>query len=315
MRAVVRPTPVRVLLLVVVALAGAVAVLFAWAFAHAPAGRHLDAHVAAIARAERAIPVPLSRIAPVAREAVVATEDERFARERGVDLLGLLRAAPYDAVHLTLAQGASTITEQLGKNVYLGGTDRSPLRKAEEIALGFRLGRHYGRSTILDDYLNISYFGDGQWGIENASRHYFGRSAARLTLAQASLLGGLVQAPSSYDPRLHPAAARARQIEVLAAMVRNGDLSPAQATAVAAAPLRVAGAAPLPADPGVTFARGASFDPAGLGLGGALLAGAVALLVLARLRPGLGVPALARLAAVGLLVAALFVAVRSVAVV
>lgn len=267
------------LLAVVLALAVAAGAGFlGWAYVSSPNGSRLAAHVEALERAHGAEAVPLPAISPLLRDAAIATEDERFRHEGGVDVLGLLRAIPFDVSHLSLAQGASTITEQLAKNAYLGGTDRSATGKAREIALGWKLGRRYGRSTILDDYLNTAYLGDGAWGAERASRDYFGRSADRLTLGQAALLAGLVQAPSDDDPRTHPQVARTRQLAVLASMVRTGYVTPARASAVAAAPLRIAGGPTLAGRAGVEFPRGTRFDTTTLAAGAAILL--VALLAL-----------------------------------
>ena len=114
-----------------------------------PSGDELDARVSARLRTGGGRPVALDRIAPILRQAVVATEDERFYRHHGVDLLGLLRALPYDLAHLSLAQGASTITEQLGKVLYLGGNDRTPWRKLQDAALALKLEGRYSKEQIL----------------------------------------------------------------------------------------------------------------------------------------------------------------------
>ena len=259
--------------------------------------------------------MPLPHIAPSAREAIVATEDERFYQNGGVDLLALVRAVPFDLSHLSLAQGASTIPEQLAKLMYLSGNDRSPLRKTEDVVLGYRLGHTYSHEQLLAAYLNTVYLGDGQYGIENASRHYFGRSARRLSLDQASLLMGLAQGPSLYDPRTNPATARVRQSQVLGSMVRNGYITEAEASAASNRPLRLATGgtvAPLGLGPG-SFAVPAPFDAVELVAAIAIFALALLLIAVGRLFPHRLLPQrVARLAWLLLLVVSAITAAHSV---
>ena len=155
------------------------------------------------------------------REAIVATEDERYYHHQGIDVIGVLRAVPYDVGHLSFAQGASTISEQVAKLLYLGGNDHSPWRKLKAAVIALRLEDHSSKAQILSAYLNSTYFGEGAYGAAAASETYFGIVPKRLTLAEASLLAGLIQAPSAYDPIVAPRAARARQAQVLRSMVRN----------------------------------------------------------------------------------------------
>ena len=287
--------PVGVTVAVVVLAAVAA---FGAAWAATPSVHGLERMVALHAGAGTA---PAGDVAPIMREAVVATEDERFYGHRGVDVLGVLRALPYDVTHLSLAQGASTITEQLAKLVYLGGNDHSPWRKLEDVALAVKLEDSYTKEQILSAYLAVAYFDGGSDGVAAASRRFFGLPPARLDLAQASLLAGLVQAPSAYDPIAHPAAARARQVEVLRALVRNGYATTAEARQALARPLRT-GTATLPPVVGVTLAPGPAFVWWQLAAGAAaFLAGAALLLLRRRLR----------LAALAALVAGAAVVVRS----
>src|SRR5262249_46912470 len=138
--------------------------------------------------------------------------------------------------------------------LYLSGNDRSPWRKLEDMALAVKLENRYSKDEILDAYLNTAYFGAGAYGIGPASRRYFGIAPRRLTLAQASLLAGLPQAATAYDPLLHPSAARERQVEVLRSLVRTGAVSVAQAHRVLTSPLRVRAAVLSPMS-------GASVEP------------------------------------------------------
>jgi membrane peptidoglycan carboxypeptidase len=270
----------------------------------------------ALERADGAHAVGLSRIPATLREAVVATEDERFYRSSGVDVIALARAVPYDVTHLSLAQGASTITEQLGKIAYLDGNDRSPWRKLTDIALGFRIGHRYDHEQVFDDYLNVAYFGAGAYGVAAAARRYFGRDVSGLDLAQASLLAGLVQAPTAYDPLTDPRGARDRQIAVLRSMVRNGDITEAQARAAVGSPLSLVDGRALAALHGVDFAVPAPFDWAELAVGLLLVAGALSAFVAAHVvAPSLAVRSTLRVAAVLLLVAGAVTAAYSVQVV
>ena len=226
-------------------------------------------------------PVALDEVAPLMRSAVVDTEDERFYSHQGVDVIGVLRAAPYDLVHLSLSQGASTLTEQLAKILYLGGSDHSFSGKLKAAVLAFKIERHNSKAQILASYLNCVYFGDGAYGVRAAARRYFGLAPSQLGLAQASLLAGLIQAPSAYDPYHSPSGARVRQAEVLRSMVRNGDATLAGAEAVMRNPLHLRGhisLAPLAEKLGV---RGQS-HPAQLLLGGFLLAAGIPCALLAK---------------------------------
>jgi membrane peptidoglycan carboxypeptidase len=260
-------------------------------------------------RASRAAPasrVALSRISPRLRQAVVATEDERFYRHHGVDALGILRAIPYDVTRLSLGQGASTITEQLAKRLYLNGNDHSPWRKLEDAILALHIDHGHSKEQILSAYLNTAYFGHGSVGIGSASRRYFGRTPATLDLAQASLLAGLIQAPSSDDPTHHPRAARDRQVDVLRSMVRNGDITTGEGTAVLVRPLALRGANALPPLLHVDLAPGSAFVWTDLGVGTGLLGlGGAALALRGRFpHAPLGSVVALVLAAAGLLVLA-----------
>jgi membrane peptidoglycan carboxypeptidase len=190
------------------------------------------------------IPVPLDGIAPVLRQATVDVEDRNFWTEGAVDASRLVAAAWNNVVGEGAVQGASTITEQLAKVLYLGTSSRSIERKLRQIFIARHLTRTLTKEQILEEYLDDINYGHGAYGIEAAARTYLGIHASQLDLAQAALLAGLPNSPALLDPVLHPAAARARQRQVLAAMVDAGDVPPAQAAAAAAQPLALAGAAP-----------------------------------------------------------------------
>jgi membrane peptidoglycan carboxypeptidase len=177
------------------------------------------------------IPVPLDSISPLVQRAIVAVEDRSFWTEGAVDVPRLAAAAISNLTHGT-SQGASTIPMQLAKILYLNDS-RTIVYKVQQIALAQRIASSNSRSVILDDYLNDIYFGSGATGIEAAARTYFGIDASHLDLAQAAMLAGLPNNPTGDDPHANPAAASARQRQVLDAMVDTGDITAAVATATA----------------------------------------------------------------------------------
>jgi membrane peptidoglycan carboxypeptidase len=294
---------------VIVVLAAGIGVL-ATAWLTSPDPTNLPASVRAVGSGR---PTRLDAIAPIMRDAAVATEDERFYRHDGIDLIGVMRALPYDVAHLSLAQGASTITEQLAKNVYMGGSDHDLWRKLQDAAVAVKLEGRYPKEELLAAYLSTTYYGDGAYGIAEASRHYFGVPPSRLDASQASLLAGLIRAPSAYDPRTHPAAARSRQIEVLRSLVREGYLTHSEASVSLARPLPIRGGTSLQPVRDVDLAPGPAFVWWKLGLGVAIAVIGVAVFSAARaLRfSRVGGSLALRLPALMLLVAGLATVIRS----
>ncbi|HEX3604743.1 MAG TPA: transglycosylase domain-containing protein [Candidatus Dormibacteraeota bacterium] len=205
----------------------------------------LDRHGAVIAvlhsPGERRVPVSLGQIAPALRDATVAVEDRNFWHEGAIDTSRLVAAAWTDLVHGSPVQGASTITEQLAKVLYVGGSPRTVDRKLREIFIARHLAGTLSREQVLEEYLNDISYGHGAVGAEAAARIYFGIPAARLDLAQAALLAGLPNSPALLDPFRHPQAARDRQRAVLAAMAGTGAATAAAAGAALAEPLALAG--------------------------------------------------------------------------
>lgn len=163
-------------------------------------------------------------------QAVMAIEDRRFYDHPGVDLRGILRAALVNLRAGRVAQGGSTLTQQLAKNLFLT-PERSLERKLKEVMLALLLESRFSKDEILTIYLNRVYLGAGTYGVEAAAQRYFGRSAREVDLFQAALLAGLLKAPSRYNPRNDPAAARARAGVVLDAMVEAGFVERAAAEA------------------------------------------------------------------------------------
>jgi penicillin-binding protein 1A len=182
------------------------------------------------------LPVPLQRVDPVMRKAIIDTEDSRFYDNPGIDYVGILRALKSDVSSGQFQQGGSTIEQQLVRNLYL--SPRQTLgRKLNEACLAVQLDRRWTKNRILTAYLNDIYFGRQAYGIEAAARVYFGVHAKKLSLEQAALLAGLPQAPSAYDPVDRPDAALARRNEVLQAMLKAGDISPGRYRRAVRSPL------------------------------------------------------------------------------
>jgi penicillin-binding protein 1A len=188
-------------------------------------------------------PVTAQQMPEALREATVAIEDQRFYTNDGVDLTGIFRSAVKDVVHGQTLQGASTITMQLVRNLYLGSDTHTFKQKIAEAKLALEYNKHHSKQTILTEYLNsIPYgtvYGQTAVGVQAAARIFFDESAYQLNLQQAALLAGLPQAPSQYNPFLYPTAARERRNLVLAKMAELHYVTPAEAAAAQAAPLEV----------------------------------------------------------------------------
>lgn len=181
-------------------------------------------------------PVALSQVSPILVSAVLDTEDHSFWVHGGVDVESIARALLADVSAGAPVQGGSTITQELVKISFL--TDQKTLtRKLREAVLAERLEEKYTKSQILDAYLNTVYLGNGAYGVQAASREYFGKNADQLDLPEAALLAGLIQAPSGYDPLLNPQGARQRRNEVLGRMVFYRSVTAAQAAVANSAPL------------------------------------------------------------------------------
>jgi penicillin-binding protein 1A len=162
--------------------------------------------------------------------AAVAVEDRRFWHHPGIDPIGLARAAWTNLTAGHVVQGGSTITQQVAKNLFLTNA-RTFRRKVQELLLTLWLEHTFSKREILEIWLNRVYLGSGAWGVDAASRMYFGVSARRVTLWQAAVLAGLPRAPSRFNPRADPAAAAARGRQVLTAMAETGAITVAEANA------------------------------------------------------------------------------------
>jgi penicillin-binding protein 1A len=190
--------------------------------------------------------VPLDAVPKVLVDAVLATEDADFWNHDGIDMSGVARAAKRNIAVGGVAQGGSTITQQLAKST-LPSPKRDLRRKATEAILALRLEDQLGKRGVLERYLNTIYFGHGAYGVAAAAEAYFGRPLAELTVDQAALLAGLIRGPNLYDPLIKPDAARARRSTVLGQMVTQGFLTPADAELASAAPIPTEVQRPAPA--------------------------------------------------------------------
>ncbi len=169
-------------------------------------------------------PVARGAISPWVPKATVAIEDRRFYQHGGIDPVGILRAVVADVKAGKIVQGGSTITQELVRNLYLS-REQTFRRKLTEACLAIKLSGRWSKDKILTAYLNQVYYGNHAYGIEAAAETYFSLTAKQLSVAQAALLAGLPQAPSSFDPYRNPSAAITRRDEVLRAMLVNGDIT------------------------------------------------------------------------------------------
>ena len=166
-------------------------------------------------------------------EAAVAVEDRRFYHHRGLDVVGIGRAIYVNLTAGRLVQGGSTLTQQVAKNLFLTNA-RTLRRKVQEVLLTLWLEHSFSKTEILEIWLNRVYLGSGAWGVDAASRMYFGVSARKLNLWQSAVMAGIPRAPSRFNPRTDPAAAAARGREVLAVMAETGAITKAEADQAAA---------------------------------------------------------------------------------
>src|SRR6478735_1102669 len=172
--------------------------------------------------------LPYDQIPAEMRAAVIGVEDKRFRSHLGVDPIGIARSVKVRLQTGRFRQGGSTITQQLARNIFLTNS-RNFGRKIKEGILALALERKFTKEQILELYLNRVYFGGGAYGVDAASRKFFGHPGDQLNLAEASIIAGLVKAPSHYSPSADPEASVDRAKVVLDVMVDAGSLTPAQA--------------------------------------------------------------------------------------
>ncbi|MBD0712086.1 MULTISPECIES: transglycosylase domain-containing protein [unclassified Streptomyces] len=194
--------------------------------------------------------VPLAKISPYVQKAIVAIEDGRFYEHGAIDLKGVLRAINKNAQSGGVSEGASTLTQQYVKNVFVeeAGDDPEKVaqatqqtigRKVRELKFAIQVEEELGKKKILENYLNITFFGQQAYGIEAASQRYFSKHAADLTLAESAMMAGLVQSPSRYDPVNDIQEATKRRNIVLQRMADVKDISQAEADEAKATPLKL----------------------------------------------------------------------------
>jgi len=187
-------------------------------------------------KAEKGIFLPFKNIPKHMTQALIAVEDSRFFKHKGVDYIAIARAIVKDIIHVSLKEGGSTLTQQLAKVVFLT-SEKTLTRKLKEAALAFKIEKSLTKQEILELYLNKVYFGHGAYGVEMAARTYFGKSARQLTLAEASLIAGLVKAPGTYSPFNDLARAKERQNIVLSRMEEEGYITAKERETAYALPL------------------------------------------------------------------------------
>ncbi len=174
-----------------------------------------------------------AEIPPAMAEAMLAVEDRRFWRHPGIDPIGVARALKVRLQEGRFSEGASTITQQLARNIFLTNV-RTFDRKLREAVIALAMEQKFSKQQILELYLNRVYFGGGAYGVDAASRRFFGHPAGELDTAKAAVIAGLVKAPSRYAPSADPERARARAATVVKVMADAGAITPAEATAAAA---------------------------------------------------------------------------------
>ncbi|KHK92493.1 transglycosylase domain-containing protein [Novosphingobium malaysiense] len=179
------------------------------------------------------------QIPDIMKEAMVSVEDRRFRDHFGIDPIGLLRAVKVRWDKGSFRQGASTITQQLARNIFLNNS-KTFGRKAREAVLALALERKFSKDQILELYLNKVYFGGGAYGIDAASRKFFGHPATELSTAEAAIIAGLVKAPSNYSPTADVQASIDRGQVVLGLMAKNGVISPSEAQDIDLSDVKIA---------------------------------------------------------------------------
>jgi penicillin-binding protein 1A len=195
--------------------------------------------------------VPLSQISLPLQKAVIATEDPNFYNHHGLDFIGILRATFKNLIYGRIVEGGSTITQQLARNLFLTHK-KTVIRKFSEIILALQIERRYTKEEILELYLNQVYFGHNAYGIESAANLYYGKHASELSLAESSLLAGLIRGPELYSPYRNFKGAKSRQLFVLNKLLEHKMISEKNAKLAAAESLefspqnlkRYAGVAP-----------------------------------------------------------------------
>jgi penicillin-binding protein 1A len=188
---------------------------------------------------QKRVPVPLHMIPHYLKQAVIATEDRQFYEHTGVDLRGIFRAILRDIRAGEFVEGASTITQQLAKTLFLTPR-KSIMRKLKEAFLAFQIERRYTKDEILELYLNQVYFGSGAYGVQAAAQTFFGKRVSELTLSECALIAGMPKSPSRYSPLVDKSLALIRRAVVLEQMARNGMITREQLITAKSSPVNLA---------------------------------------------------------------------------
>lgn len=187
---------------------------------------------------ERRVIIPLARIPKTLQDAFLAAEDADFFEHHGLDFKAVMRAAGRNVLAGGVVQGASTITQQVARNMFLS-SERRFARKIKEAILAYRIERHFTKQDILGLYLNHIYLGQGAYGVQAAALTYFGHPVDQLTLLESAVLAGLPKAPTAYSPAQHPERALKRAGYVLNRMVETGAITREQAQSASGSELHV----------------------------------------------------------------------------
>ena len=187
-------------------------------------------------KVEKGIFVPLNRMPKHLIDAVIAVEDSRFWKHKGIDYIAIGRAVLKDIIHAGLKEGGSTITQQLAKVVFLT-PEKTFKRKVREVSLAIKMEKNLDKKEILELYLNKIYFGHGAYGVEMASRVYFGKSVGELTLPEAAMIAALIKAPFTYSPYNNLTKSKERQETVLLRMEEEGYIKKSEREEAAKQPL------------------------------------------------------------------------------
>jgi penicillin-binding protein 1A len=201
-----------------------------------PMANDIQQRVAGLARGYGVAVLNPAQVPKQLAQAVVATEDERFYHHHGIDLLGVSRAFLDDLRNRCLCEGGSTLTQQLVKEVYLGGSDRGTAKLAD-MAVAFKVENVISKDRIMADWLSLAPTGPTLYGAGTASCAYFGRPLGKLDLAQYALLAGIPRSPVADDPLKHPGSALRRRSEVIDAMVSERFITAAQGATAKEEPL------------------------------------------------------------------------------
>ncbi|MBS0380101.1 MAG: penicillin-binding protein 1A [Proteobacteria bacterium] len=193
---------------------------------------------------QRRIPVTYDQIPDLVKHAFLAAEDERFFEHHGIDYFGVVRAAVIDVVSGDKTQGASTITMQAARNMFLS-LDKTARRKLQETFVTYRMEHEFTKQEIFGLYLNVIFFGQRAYGVAAAAEAFFGKTLDKLDVAEAATIAGLPKAPSRYNPIVDPQAATSRRAYVLRRMRELGYIDPATADAANKEPMEARAHAPL----------------------------------------------------------------------